>query len=79
MMGSSPLTTMFRELEEAVLSPPKYGRAMVQGGTKDSPVIAEHAVWVVRKYKAWHDEDGGYHEEFIHEDEEDIVNPGGTG
>tara|TARA_R100001594_G_scaffold31077_4_gene57970 strand:- start:6711 stop:7013 length:303 start_codon:yes stop_codon:yes gene_type:complete len=37
-------------------------------GTRDKPAIISR--WVEKKYKAWHEEDGSYHEELV--DDSDI-------
>ena len=79
-MGSHPLTSMFRELEDSFFSPQKYGRTIIANpGTKDKPTIIKRGDWVVRHYKAWQDEDGSYHEELVHDEDENITNTGGTG
>ena len=36
-------------------------------GTKDKPTIIARREWVEKKYKAWQEEDGSYHEELIKE------------
>ena len=41
-MGSHPLTSMFRELEDSFFSPQKYGRTIIANpGTKDKPDITK--------------------------------------
>ena len=76
--GNHPWS-MFRELEEAFFNPVKYGSGRtLAAGTKDKPAIIERGEWVTRKFKAWQEEDGSYHEELM-DGTEDIINPGGTG
>ncbi len=36
-----------------------------QVGTRDKPTIITRGEWVEKKYKAWREEDGSYHEELI--------------
>ena len=33
---------------------------------------------MMAEHKAWQDEDGSYHEELVHDEDEAITNPGGT-
>ena len=49
-------------------------------GTRDNPTTIIRRELVERKYKAWQEEDGSYHEELIvpSEPEEDIESYGGT-
>ena len=72
-------TSLIRDLEDALFSPQKYGRSIVYGGTKEKPVVVPVEVRTVRRFNAWHDEDGSYHEELIVDEDENITNPGGTG
>ena len=56
----------FGTLMEEILSPTKYGtRILDHVGTKDKPSIVTRGDWVERKYRAWREEDGSYHEELI--------------
>jgi len=59
----------FGSLIEEMFSP-KYNRVIDQVGTKDKPSIVTRGEWVERKYKAWREEDGSYHEQLIEEDGE---------
>jgi hypothetical protein len=38
---------------------------MIESGTVDKPAIITRGEWVERKYKAWQEADGSYHEELI--------------
>ena len=66
MLRSNPLS-MFEEL----LQPYKYGPRMYDNdvGTKEKPAIVTRGEWVERKFKAWREEDGSYHEELIDADD----------
>ena len=44
-------------------------QSMEGTGTKDNPVIVTRGEWVERQYKAWHEEDGSYHEQLIDADD----------
>jgi hypothetical protein len=58
----------FGSLMDELLSPQKYGESLIQyGGTKENPIMFKKGKWVYSKFKAWHDEDGSYHEELIDE------------
>ena len=64
MMFRSDPVSLFEEL----LQPYKgmQGRQRVlESGTVDKPAIITRGEWVERKYKAWQEEDGSYHEELI--------------
>jgi hypothetical protein len=78
MIRRDPLS-IFEEL----LQPMKYGPRMYENdvGTKDSPSIIVRSHMVERKYKAWREPDGSYHEELISDgDGGDVTeNYGGTG
>ena len=68
MRGVDPYQT-FGTLMEEILSPVKYGTRMMDNvGTKDKPSIVTRGEWVERKYRAWREEDGSYHEELIGDD-----------
>ena len=68
---------------EELLQPMKYGPRMYDSdvGTKEEPSIIVRSHMVERKYKAWRDPDGSYHEELISDDGggEVTENYGGTG
>ncbi len=69
----------FGSLMEEILSPNKYGSNLIEhGGTRDNPAIRVKGEWVYRKYNAWHDEDGSYHEELINEESDIPTKPEGT-
>ena len=55
---------------EELLQPVKYGARIYESdvGTKDEPTIIVRSHMVERKYKAWRDPDGSYHEELISDD-----------
>ena len=38
-------------------------------GTKENPSVVTRGEWVERQYKAWHEEDGSYHEQLIDADD----------
>ncbi len=42
---------------------------VLESGTADKPAIITRGEWVERKYKAWQEEDGSYHEELIVDEE----------
>ena len=56
---------------EELLQPIKYGARMYEGdvGTKENPSTIVRSHMVERKYKAWRDPDGSYHEELIEADD----------
>ena len=61
----------FGSLMEEIFTPVKYGRRTIDlVGTRDKPTIITRGEWVEKKYKAWREEDGSYHEELI--DDSDI-------
>ena len=57
----------FGNLLEEILSPVKnsHRRAIEQVGTRENPTIITRREWVERKFNAWEEEDGSYHEELI--------------
>ena len=67
MLRSNPLS-LFDEL----LQPYKYGPRMYDNdvGTEDDPSIIVRSEMVQKKYKAWREPDGSYHEVLIEEGEE---------
>ncbi len=70
LMRSNPLS-----LFEEMLQPYKYSNPRIYEndiGTKDKPTIVTRGEWVERKFKAWREEDGSYHEELI--DADDLSN-----
>ena len=60
-------------LFEELLQPDKYGPRMYGNdiGTKDDPTIIVRQEMVEKKYKAWRDADGSYHEVIIEEETPD--------
>ena len=77
MMRRDPWS-MFEEL----LQPMKYGPRIYESnvGTKEDPTIIVRTHEVERKYKAWRDPDGSYHEQLIEADDidDEIKSYGGT-
>jgi|TARA_Y100000310_G_scaffold189422_1_gene189377 hypothetical protein len=68
-------------LFEEILQPFKGGYGMTprtwEVGTREKPTIVVRRELVEKKYKAWQDADGSYHEELV-TDEKDVENYGGT-
>ena len=68
-------------LFEEILQPFKGGYGMTprtwEVGTREKPTIVVRRELVEKKYKAWQDTDGSYHEELV-TDEKDVENYGGT-
>ena len=68
-------------LFEEILQPFKGGYGMTprtwEVGTREKPTIVVRRELVEKKYKAWQDADGSYHEELV-ADEKDVENYGGT-
>ena len=58
-------TPMFGDIMRDILEPYKYGPRMYDEdiGTRENPTVLTRGEWVERKFKAWRDEDGSYHEE----------------
>ena len=67
MLRNNPLS-LFDEL----LQPYKYGPRMYDNdvGTEEDPSIIVRSEMVQKKYKAWRNPDGSYHEVLIEEDED---------
>ena len=56
----------FGSLMEEIFTPVKYGRRTIdQVGTRDKPANITRGEWVEKKFKAWRDDDGSYHEELV--------------
>ena len=72
----------FGDMFEELLQPMKYGPRIYESdvGTKDKPSIVVRRHEVERKYKAWRDPDGSYHEQLIEADDigDDVKSYGGT-
>jgi len=68
-------------LFEEILQPFKGGYGMTprtwEVGTREKPTIVVRRELVEKKYKAWQDADGSYHEELV-TNEKDVENYGGT-
>ena len=65
MLRSDPFS-----LFEQLLQPYKgmqrlASQRALESGTVNEPAIITRGEWVERKYKAWQEEDGSYHEELI--------------
>ena len=63
MLRNDPFRSLFEELLQ-----PYKGQGnprLLESGTVDKPAIITRGEWVERKYKAWQEEDGSYHEELI--------------
>jgi len=58
---------------EELLNPYKGNMGMTprvwEVGTKDNPTIVVRREMVEKKYKAWQEEDGSYHEEIVLDEE----------
>ena len=77
-LGNDP----FRSILEELLQPRKYGHRIYESnvGTKEDPTIIVRLHEVERKYKAWRDPDGSYHEQLIEADDinDDVKSYGGA-
>ena len=69
MLRSTPV---FGDLMREILEPYKYGPRMYENdiGTEEDPSIIVRSEMVQKKYKAWRNPDGSYHEVLIEEDED---------
>ena len=66
MLREDPFRSLFEELLQPYKGMQQLARHRVmESGTKDEPSIITRGEWVERKYKAWHEEDGSYHEQLI--------------
>ena len=74
-------TPMFGDLMREILEPYKYGPRMYDNdvGTEEDPSIIVRSEMVQKKYKAWRNPDGSYHEVLIEEDEDLPTKPEVTG
>jgi hypothetical protein len=62
----------YHSLMDELFSPIKNGQRVINNtGTKDKPVIVTRGEWVEKKYKAWYEDDGSYHEELINKEKGD--------
>jgi len=66
MLRSTP---MFGDIMREILEPYKYGPRMYDSdvGTEDDPSIIVRSEMVQKRYKAWRNPDGSYHEVLIEE------------
>ena len=78
MLRSTPV---FGDLMREILEPYKYGPRMYENdiGTEEDPSIIVRSEMVQKKYKAWRNPDGSYHEVLIEEDEDLPTKPEVTG
>ena len=66
MLRSDPFS-LFEQLLQPYKGMQGHPR-MIESGTVDKPAIITRGEWVERKYRAWQEEDGSYHEELIVDD-----------
>ena len=65
MLRSDPFS-LFEELMQPYKGMQRLAsQRALESGTVDKPAIITRGEWVERKYKAWQEEDGSYHEELI--------------
>ena len=65
MLRSDPFS-LFEELMQPYKGMQRLARQRaLESGTVNEPAIITRGEWVQRKYKAWQEEDGSYHEELI--------------
>ena len=63
MLRSDPFS-LFEQLLQPYKGMQGHPR-MIESGTVDKPAIITRGEWVERKYRAWQESDGSYHEELI--------------
>ena len=63
MLRSDPFS-LFEQLLQPYKGKQGHPR-MIESGTPEEPAIVTRGEWVERKYKAWQESDGSYHEELI--------------
>ena len=69
MMFRSDPVSLFEELLQPYKGMQRLAsHRALESGTVDKPAIITRGEWVERKYKAWQEEDGSYHEELIVDD-----------
>ena len=69
MLRSDPFS-LFEELLQPYKGMQRMAsQRVLESGTVDEPAIITRGEWVERKYKAWQEEDGSYHEELIVDEE----------
>ena len=66
MLRSDPFS-LFEQLLQPYKGMQGHPR-MIESGTVDKPAIITRGEWVERKYRAWQEEDGSYHEELFVDD-----------
>ena len=66
MLRSDPFS-LFEQLLQPYKGMQGHQRVL-ESGTVDKPAIITRGEWVERKYRAWQEEDGSYHEELIVDD-----------
>ena len=69
MMFRSDPVSLFEELMQPYKSMQRLASQRALEGTVDKPAIITRGEWVERKYKAWQEADGSYHEELIVDDD----------
>ena len=67
MLRSDPFS-LFEQLMQPYKGMQGHPRIM-ESGTPEEPAIISKGEWVERKYKAWQEADGSYHEELIVDDD----------
>ena len=68
MLRSDPFS-LFEELMQPYKGMQRLAsQRALESGTVDKPAIITRGEWVERKYRAWQEEDGSYHEELIVDD-----------
>ena len=76
MLSQDPFRSLFEELLQPYTGKQLQGmqrlasQRALESGTKDEPAIITRGEWVERKYRAWQEADGSYHEELIVDDED---------
>ena len=69
MMFRSDPVSLFEELLQPYKGMQRLAsHRALESGTVDKPAIITRGEWVERKYKAWQESDGSYHEELIDDD-----------
>ena len=65
MLRSDPFS-LFEELMQPYKGMQRLAsQRALESGTQNAPTIITRGEWVERKYKAWQEADGSYHEEVI--------------
>ena len=78
MMLGNDRFSLFEQLLQPYKSMQGH-RRVIESGTREEPAIVTRGEWVERKYKAWQEEDGSYHEELIVNGEDLPTKREGTG